>query len=61
MHRWMQMIHDASALDFSLSLTFILVIHTWSPASNWPCKLLGNSLLFRTEFIPIRDYRAYFP
>ena len=44
-----------------LSLTYVLLIHTWSPGSNWLCKLLSNSLAFKTKLIPICDYWVYFP
>ena len=45
-----------SALIFLvLSLTCNMSTYTWSLGSGWPLPLLGNSLLFRAELIPIRD------
>ena len=31
------------------------------PGGEWPFSLLGNSLLFRSELVPIHEWRIYFP
>ena len=46
---------------FILNLSLINFSISWSPGSSWPFQLLGNSLLFRTELVPIKECRVYFP
>ena len=45
----------------SLSLTCNLNFCTWSSGGEWPLSPLGNSLLLKTELIPIHDLQVYFP
>ena len=45
----------------SLGCLLLSFIRTWSPRGKWPLSPLDNSLLFKTEFVPIRDCRVYFP
>ena len=41
-------------------LYFLIFPCTWSPRSELPLSPLDNSLLFKTELIPIQDCRVYF-
>ena len=53
--------HPYGAFFTYLSLTFILLFYTWSRGGEWPLSPLGNSLLLRSELVPIHERRVYFP
>ena len=40
---------------------FLIFLCTWSPGGEWPLSPLGNSLLLRSELVPIQDCQVYFP
>ena len=42
-------------------LYFLIFLCTWSLGGEWPLSPLDNSLLFKTELVPIKDCRVYFP
>ena len=57
-HTWLMQVH----LTFlSLSLTCNLNFCSWSFGGEWPLSPLGNSLLLRTELVPIHECWVYFP
>ena len=42
-------------------LYFLIFLCTWSSGGEWPLSPLGNSLLLRSELVPIQDCGVYFP
>ena len=46
---------------FNLQLDLVLLFFcTWSLGSKWPLSPLGNSLLLKSELVPIHKWRVYF-